>query len=1069
MALGRARRVPLLLRRASSEPLLLLTAFGSVLLATTALVALITYAMVVTEAGVRRAMAVAPLSTTSAKVSTLISSGDLRKVDAAVRSHVRDAYGDLPFTVTRSIRSDSYALPGQERRERPDLTRFATYEGIERRSRLVAGAWPREAGELEVALSQSSAQAMGLGVGDGFTVVGRLSHQPVRARVAGVFDLLDPYDDRWKGDELLRRGVETGNYTTYGPLVVAPDDFQRYFATDVSATWLAEPDLRDLPRDRLRTVAASVSALGDGLRRDCATCATFTRLPDMLEQLDQAALVARSTMLVPVLQLLLLAAYALTLTARLLADHRRMEVALLRTRGAGGVRLGLLAAGEALLVALPAMVIAPLLAPWVLTALGAIPWIQTSGVRLAPVPDAASFLVSAAVALACAVLLVLPALRGAHRTYVEERSARGRGERRGFIQRAGADVALLAAAALAIWQLGLYGAPVTSTAAGGLGIDPLIVTGPALALLCGGLLGLRLIPAASAIAERLTARRRGLAPALGSSQVSRRPLRYAGPALLLTMAIAIGVVSLATSATWRRSQEDQARHQAGADLRVAAPAEWPELGGLGRGSVYTALPGVTGAAPVQRETVDFAGTQATLLAMDADRLAGVMLWRDDLMSASVPRLGRDLAAARPQVAPIPLPGEPHALSLRVRLGLTPPGAAHGEVRLRLAVVDALGAVQETAAVPLEAGRQEVRFDLQALAGRSGRPAYPLAVQALLLDLPDPGELTAVTPAVDGLRTDTGAGVPLPAALTAWAGVGEQSVKPGGFTVRVSPPSAQAAAEPLRLAITPSAPSGNRALPIVITADLAAKAGLRVGVADSVTMGGATMLVMPVAVASALPGTAPGEPALLTDLRTLAYQDLTEGRAPRPIAEWWLSAGGGDTSAAVAALARHPEWNQTVVDRETIVRRFRDDPLASGLQGALVLGFLSAVAFAMLGFLVNAAVVARERTTEFALLRAIGVSHRQVFGLLAVEQSFVVVLSLAAGTGIAVVMAVLVVPHIVLTGQAAAVTPAVTLDIPWAPTVALLAAVAAALLCIVAALARRLSGHGPGRAVRIGED
>ncbi|GAA4574885.1 ABC transporter permease [Planotetraspora kaengkrachanensis] len=1067
MALG-ARRVPLLLRRASSEPLLLLTAFGSVLLATTTLVALITYAAVVTQAGVGQAMAVAPLSTTSARVSTLISAGDLQKVDAAVRSRARAAYGDMPFTVTRSIRSDSYALPGQERREQPDLTRFATYEGIEERSRLAAGSWPREGGELEVALSTSSAQNLDLAVGDAFTVVGRLSHQPVHARVAGVFDLLDPYDDRWQGDELLRRGVESGNYTTYGPLVVAPGDFQRNFATNVSASWLAVPDLRDLPRERLPAVAVSVAGLGDDLRRDCGTCATFTRLPDVLKQLDQAALVARSTMLVPVLQLLLLAAYALTLTARLLADHRRMEVALLRSRGAGAVRLGLLAGGEALLVALPAMAIAPLIAPWLLAALDAVPWIQATGVRLAPVPDAGSFAVSAAVALACAALLVLPALRGARRTYVEERSALGRADRRGLVQRAGADLALLATAALAVWQLGLYGGPVTSTASGGLGIDPLIVAGPALTLLCGGLLGLRLIPVASSIAERITARRRGLAPALGSSQVSRRPLRYAGPALLLTMAIAIGVVSLATSATWRRSQEDQARHQAGADLRVAASADSPELGGLGRSTVYTALPGVAAATPVQRETVDFAGMKATLLAMDADRLEQVMAWRADLVSAPVPRLGRDLAAARPEVAPIPLPGEPRTLSLRVRLGLTPSDAVHGEIRLRLVVVDALGTVQETAAVPVGGGGQVARFDLRALAGTSGRPSYPLAVQALLLDLPDPGGLLTVTPALEGLRTDSGAAVPLPGDLTAWTGVGGQPAAPGGFTVQVGVASGQGAAGPFRMAVTPSGPPGP-ALPVVVTADLAAKAGLRVGVTDSVSMGGATRLVTPVAVASALPGTGPGEPALLTDLRTLAYQDLTEGRPPRPVAEWWLSTRGGDTAAAVAELARHPEWNQTVVDREALVRRLRDDPLASGLQGALVLGFLSAAAFALLGFLVNAAVVARERGGEFALLRVIGVSRRQVFGLLAVEQSFVVVLSLAVGVGIAAVMAVLVVPHIVLTGQAAAVTPSVVLDIPWLPVVALPAAVAAALLCIVAALARRLSGQGAGRAVRIGED
>ncbi len=42
--------------------------------------------------------------------------------------------------------------------------------------------------------------------------------------------------------------------------------------------------------------------------------------------------------------------------AHLLADHRRMEVALLRSRGAGSARLGLLAGGEALLVALPSAV-----------------------------------------------------------------------------------------------------------------------------------------------------------------------------------------------------------------------------------------------------------------------------------------------------------------------------------------------------------------------------------------------------------------------------------------------------------------------------------------------------------------------------------------------------------------------------------------------------------------------------------------------------------------------------------------------------------------------------------------
>ncbi|MFD0479180.1 FtsX-like permease family protein [Nonomuraea thailandensis] len=123
--------------------------------------------------------------------------------------------------------------------------------------------------------------------------------------------------------------------------------------------------------------------------------------------------------------------------------------------------------------------------------------------------------------------------------------------------------------------------------------------------------------------------------------------------------------------------------------------------------------------------------------------------------------------------------------------------------------------------------------------------------------------------------------------------------------------------------------------------------------------------------------------------------------------------------------------------------------------------MAALVFAVLGFLVNATVAARERLAEFAILRALGVSSRQVLGMLAVEQAFVVGLSLAAGTGLAVVVGVLVVPHIVLTGQAAAVTPGVVLDIPWAVTGLMLALVAALLFAIVAGLARnvRRQGHG----------
>lgn len=879
-------RAPLAFRRASGEPLLLLAAFGAILLATTTLVALASYAGSVTEAGVRQAMETAALDLRATTVTTSVRAGDFSQVDRLIRERVAGGYGGVPVRVASSARSDSYAMPGQERAEHPELTRFATYQDLGSHASLLTGRWPSDTtgaatgqGAVEVAVSEAAARLMHVTTGAELTVVGRLDGRPVRARVTGVFRPGGSADDPWADDRLLRAGVEIGDYTTYGPLVVSAGTFLDRFTTGVSATWRTVPQLSGLPLHGLRPLAASVSAIGPVLGRECPACTVSSRLPDMLTQLDQAAMVARSTMLVPVLQLLVLAAYTLTLTARLLADRRRMEVALLRARGGGSVRLAALAGQEALLVALPCAVAAPFLAPPLLHLIGA----PARAVRLPPAPG--TFAVAAIAALACALLVALPAVGSARRTYVEEQGARGRGTRYGNLQRAGADLGLLIVAVLAIWQLRRYGGPATRTVGGDLGVDPLIVVGPAAALLCGGLLGLRLLPPASRFLERVTARGLRFAPFVGAAQVSRRPTRYGGPALLLTTAVAIAVLSLITAATWRTSQEDQARHLAGADLRVTVPP-----GDTGREP--PPVDGATAATPVNRSTANLDGAEVTLLAADTARLDEIMLLRPDLSDV------------------------------------------------------------------------------------------PLAVLA------------------DRLRR-TGAEVP-----------------------------------------------------VVLTAGLPSPRRLAIGTA-----------VVPVRVVGrveALPGTSAAAPAVLADLSALRAAGVRQKAT-----EWWLSVAGHDTSAAAAALARDPVV--TVTDLGTLTRRLGDDPLADGLRGALTLGFVAALVFAGLGFLISAVASARARATEFALFKALGVTFGQTLGLLMAEQSFVIASSLTGGVLLAIVVAAAVVPAIVLTGQTSAVTPPVLLDIPWPSVAVLVVAVAVPLLAVVAGLGWSLHRRGPGGMLNSGAD
>ncbi|MFC6074021.1 FtsX-like permease family protein [Microbispora bryophytorum] len=876
-------RLPLVVRRALAEPLLLAAAFGSILLATTAISALLLHAGSATQAGVRRALNTAPLAATATVVTSSVTAGDFAGADRAVRAGIAHAHGEVPVRVTVRVESASYALKEEDHGGRPVLTRFAAYEGLDGQADLVSGRWPTEG--TTVAISEPAARAMGVSTGDEFTVVGRLDGEPARVRVTGVFRLRDPDDPRWKGEELLRYGTQTGDFTSRGPLVMPAGAFLDRFATGVSARWLAEPDLRRLSPDRLRPFSASVAAVSADVRSGCPRCSVTETLSGTLLRLDRGALVARSTMLVPVLQLLVLSAYALALTARLLAEHRRMETALLRSRGGGSPRLAAMAAGEALLIALPCAPAAPFLAPVLLRLMSAFPWIEATGVEPPRAPDGSTFAVAAAVALACAAMLAAPPLLAARRTYVEEQAARGRADRPGLVQRAGADVALLVLAALAVWRLRGQDAPETTRLGGELGLDPLVGAGPALALLCGGMAALRLVPAVARVAERATGRRPGFGPALAARQVSRRPARYSGPALLLTMATAIGVLSLTTAATWRGAQEDRAMNLAGAALRVPAfPGD--------DARTLTTLPGVAAAVPAHRARVVADGADATLIAADAAHLSRVLLLRPDLSELS-----------------------PATLTSRI-------------------------------------------------AGSAGQP-----------------------------------------------------------------------------------------LPVVVTP----------GLADAVriTAGTASIAVKVVGVVTAMPGTPEGAPALLADLSALRGQGAKG--ADWPVTEWWLAADGNDTTRAATALAR-----RDVVDVATLTAGYRDDPTAAGLQGALLLGFAAALAFAVLGFLVNTAVSARERRGEFAVLGALGASFRQTLGLLAAEQSFVIGLSLAGGVALAVAVSAAVVPPMVTAGYATGGGLPVLLHIPWPQVAALAVAVLAVLLVIVAGLARSLHRREPAAVLRAGE-
>jgi putative ABC transport system permease protein len=88
------------------------------------------------------------------------------------------------------------------------------------------------------------------------------------------------------------------------------------------------------------------------------------------------------------------------------------------------------------------------------------------------------------------------------------------------------------------------------------------------------------------------------------------------------------------------------------------------------------------------------------------------------------------------------------------------------------------------------------------------------------------------------------------------------------------------------------------------------------------------------------------------------------------------------------------------------------PNRQGTLGLLSVGFLTASALTVIGFLLYAIFSFRERFVQLGVLRALGLSKHQMAAALALEQFILVLAGLIAGTAIAVLAAWLFIPHLV---------------------------------------------------------
>jgi putative ABC transport system permease protein len=121
-----------------------------------------------------------------------------------------------------------------------------------------------------------------------------------------------------------------------------------------------------------------------------------------------------------------------------------------------------------------------------------------------------------------------------------------------------------------------------------------------------------------------------------------------------------------------------------------------------------------------------------------------------------------------------------------------------------------------------------------------------------------------------------------------------------------------------------------------------------------------------------------------------------------------------------------DWSSADLDIRAEQRR----PERQGLFGLLSIGFVSSALLTVLGFLLYALFSFRRRFIEMGMLRAIGLSTKQMTSLLAAELAFLVLLGIGVGTVLGIFASLLFVPFLQIGASAQAQYPPFQIQIAW---------------------------------------
>ncbi len=1038
------------------------------------------------------------------------------QASASVRGFMEGEYGSklgwlLEGTV-RGGRSATFFMtpPGEEEFAGDDNARsyFLFVNGIREHVELLPGGrLPAELLgvspdgspiSLEVAVPEDVASELGLTVGS------RLSATPhwvdatpyASAVVSGIYRRKDPDHPLWRLNDEIFHTFSSGSFVAV-PMLVSENTLLRGLGaafTDMDTTygWMLM-----VAHERLRATNAT-DALGSivGMRRSASR--TFlsyrqvTELDDALADYDERLLFTKLQMFVVLILIAVVVLYYVVTLSSLVAEQRKNETSLLQGRGATERQVLTVFVLEGLTISVLAIVMAPFLAALAISILGYTPaFSDLSGGALLPVTlTRGAFIMSALGGVLSFGALMIPAFEASRSPMSRDRQEMARPSQLSFFQRYYLDVMLLVVSIVLFRQLTEQGSLAATNLLGEIAVNQLLLAVPAITLVAAAMVLLRLFPVVMNLASRLLAPH--LAPGLvmGLWQMSRNPTHYARLALLLILMAGLGIFAASFGGTLKRSFTERVLYAAGSDIRLVNVSINNRGASKPLVKPYEEMDEILGAAPVLRSIGSHLGTIGgdttfDVLAVDTERFQDVAWFREDFSDDPLPEVMSQLNGHSPgRTLGIPLPDNARAIQVLLKADRPYPSVGIG-ARLR----DANGRYFTYSLGFLESGNWRL-YSAELFEGGSPRirlfPTRPFTLVSIGVRETDierglrPGSIL-----IDTVRVRKSNGEI--EALEDFRNIdGWNVLQESGFAnqdrARVSDVSARGdgslmfawAAGRAFVARGVSPGPEPEPVPVVASESFLRHFGHTIGDELKVSVSGRRLTVVLADTVDFFPTLdSYNDRFIVADLETVrAHTNLGMARTEITANEMWLRTDAeGEERAELIDKFRHGKPFQIgrAIDTVEDLAVAQIDPLVlAGWRALLLIAFGAILVLSSLGFLVHAYISFRNRELQFALMRTMGFTTRQLVSLMWLEQALVIAVGMALGTWMGGRLGTTIMPFLGHDDRGGQVLPPFVIEVGWQNLLVTYVAMGLIFTAIILGVIWFVQRMSLSRALRLGD-